>query len=342
MKPFSQLRGNQRQVLREVIPLKKPFSLTIDPSSICNFKCAQCLQGDEKYYKLLDKRMMKGETFAKIIDDVKAWEGPQLKVIKLYNCGEPFLNPEFPALLKYVKDADVAERIEVTSNCSLLTHSISDQLVEYGLDYLRASVYSPLQDQHEMITKSKVDIEIIYNNLSYLKKIKLKKNSQKPFVAIKMFEGADQEENKLFLAKYADVADEIFFEKLHNFNDLSGKNFIETYYGIKEGEETKKKEVAYTPKSACPWPFMTLTIQSNGDVNACCVDWLGDTKVGSIFKHSLREIWEGDALYEFRKMQLEARRSENPGCRNCTVYLTDDFTVDNIDGVSVMKLTRQT
>jgi len=341
MLPFSGLRQQPRRNLREVIPLEKPFSLTIDPCSLCNFRCLQCLHGDGESRKLFDLRMMTREHFEGLIDDLRAWRGPKLKVIKLYNCGEPLMNREFTEMLRYAKAADVAERIDLTSNCSLLTPEVSEKLVEYGLDYLRVSIYSPLQEEHERITRSSISVDTIYDNLRRLREVRQKRGAVKPFVAAKMFESLSDEENRLFLEKYPAVADEVFLEQLHNFTDAEGSDYLGAYYGDRKEEALRRTGPAPPAKKACPWPFMTLTVQSNGDVLVCCVDWAGHTRVGSIFESSLREIWEGETLYEFRKMHLESRRHENESCRGCATYLTDGFTVDNVDGVPVEQLRRK-
>ncbi len=340
MLPFSRLRQNPRQNLREVIPLQKPFSITIDPSSFCNYRCVHCLHGSDALCRLIDKRMMKASDFTRLIDDIADWEGPKLKVIKLYNCGEPLLNPEFTAMLKYAKDADVSDRIDLTSNCALLTDRISAKLVECGLDYLRASISSPIQEKHERITGSSIALEAVYENLAHLKETKSMQGSEKPFVAAKMFWPSSEEERRLFVEKFSSVADEVFFEKLHNFADFEGADFVGSYYGSQVDEVVHPANRPPPSKKACPWPFMSLTVQSNGDTHVCCVDWLGNTRVGNAFERTIADIWEGDSLFEFRKMHLDNRTYENAICRTCGVYLSDDFTVDNIDGFPVDKLRR--
>jgi len=332
MLPFSQLRQNARKNLRDLIPLAKPFSLTVDPSSVCNFSCIQCYHGAKNIRDRIELRTLKMTEFKKIIDELKVWKGPKLKVLKLYNCGEPLLNRDFISMLRYAREADIADRIDLTSNCALLTPVISEKMVEYGLDYLRASIYSPLQQNFERITQNKMDVEEIFKNLACLKEIKMKYASAKPFVAVKMFQSLSKEENDLFLSTYSSVADEIFTETLHNFTGDLGMDLIDSYYGsngIVNVQELRNI------KRVCPWPFMTLTVQSNGDVNVCCIDWSGYTNVGNVFTQSLRDIWEGPRLYEFRKMQIEGRKIENTACSKCNVYLSDDFTIDNIDGITV-------
>ena len=39
MLKYTQLKNANRQNLRDVLPLGKPFTLLVEPSSLCNFKC---------------------------------------------------------------------------------------------------------------------------------------------------------------------------------------------------------------------------------------------------------------------------------------------------------------
>ena len=41
---YTELKSTDRQDLMEVLPLAKPFTVLIEPSSLCNFRCIQCFQ----------------------------------------------------------------------------------------------------------------------------------------------------------------------------------------------------------------------------------------------------------------------------------------------------------
>jgi len=85
-------------------------------------------------------------------------------------------------------------------------------------------------------------------------------------------------------------------------------------------------------------PFFTLAVRSNGDVSPCCIDWIGGTNIGNVIEQTLKDVWHGDRMFEFRKMQLENRKDENESCRHCEFYLSNYYTRDNIDGLPVDKL----
>lgn len=335
---YTKLKEHNRQNLRDVIPLKKPYTLIIEPTNMCNFRCIQCFQsiGDENYFNQ-NRMTMSMEYFMRIIEQMKGWEGPKLKVLKLSLYGEPLLNPNFLEMLRISKTADIAERIETTSNASLLTEGISEKLVEYGLDYMRVSIYSPLQDKHARVTSSRIDIKLIHDNLAALRRIKQTQGSDKPFVGVKMLD-TYSEENEKFFEIYRDVADELYLDKPHNWIAYKGKDFIDDLYGADTGQAKSDLNRTSSGRIACTLPFFIMAVRSNGDVSPCCIDWIGGTNIGSVLKETLEAIWNGEGMFEFRKMQLENRKNENESCRNCEIYLSDYYTRDNIDGFPVEKL----
>lgn len=338
MIPYTKLKEHKRQNLKEVIPLKKPFTLIIEPTNTCNFRCIQCFQSitGENYFNK-NKMKMSMECFIRVMDQMKSWEGPKLKVLKLSLYGEPLINPHFCQMLKIAKEANIAERIETTTNASLLTEDVCASLVEFGLDYLRVSIYSAIQEKHYKVTNSKIDINVILSNLLILKRIKQKHKSNIPFVCVKMLD-TYSEENGLFVDMYKDVADEVYLDKPHNWIAYKGKSFIDSLYGSEMEKAITDVTMSSSNRIACTLPFFTLAVRSNGDVSPCCIDWLGGTNIGNIYKETLEDIWYGDRMFEFRKMQLENRKNENESCRNCELFLSDYYTRDNIDGFPVEKL----
>jgi radical SAM protein with 4Fe4S-binding SPASM domain len=338
MIPFTGLKHHNRQVLGDVIPLDKPYTLIVEPSSVCNFRCIQCFQSiDDDNYFARTRQVMSLACFEKVVAQMKNWEGPKLKVLKLSLYGEPFINPHFCEMLKIARHSAIAERIETTTNASLLTPEICEKLIEYGLDYMRVSVYSAYQERHERITKSNLGIMRIHDNLETLMRCKGRKNSDAPFVSVKMLD-AYNEENASFLEMYGDVSDEAYLDKPHGWLPYKDKNYVKDLYGNDSEKAHQDMAANRSARKVCTLPFFTLAVRSNGDVSPCCIDWLGGTNLGSIGQYTLRELWNGEKMYEFRKMQLERRQAQNESCRSCEFYLSDYYTRDNIDDFPVDKL----
>lgn len=336
---YSKLKQYKRHNLIDVIPLYKPFTLLIEPSNYCNFNCIQCFQSIvSENYLTKNRGLMSIDLYSKIISQFKKWDGDKLKVLKLSMYGEPFTSPIFCEMLKIAKEANIAERIETTTNASLITREICEKLVKYEIDYIRVSIYSSNQKRHDEITNSKVDIDEIYNTLKYIQDFKRKKGVEKPFVSAKMLD-TYSEENEEFLNKYREIVDEVYIDKPHNWIAHDEKSFIGSLYD--ESNQVKLQEdlkSTMSNRTACPMPFTTMAIRNNGDISPCCVDWLGGTNLGNIKKDNIKDIWNGEAMYQFRKMQLENRRSENSSCAKCGLVSNDYYTRDNIDGFPIEKL----
>ncbi|MCI5157330.1 MAG: hypothetical protein D3906_02630, partial [Candidatus Electrothrix sp. AUS1_2] len=85
-------------VTRKEILSSKPYLLKIEPSNICNLKCAYCYdnrrppnEGERPYSR------MSFNNFKQLIDETGAY----LLKINLYGFGEPFLFPESFEMIEY-------------------------------------------------------------------------------------------------------------------------------------------------------------------------------------------------------------------------------------------------
>lgn len=340
MKEYTKLKET-RHDLRSVIPLAKPYTVLIEPSNYCNFRCVSCFQSlQEANYITNHRHQMSIGQFQTIIDQLKNWEGDQLKVLKLSLYGEPFTNPHFCEMLRIAKQAHIAERIETTTNASLITAEIAERLVDYGIDYIRVSIYGGNQERYREVTGIKnVDINAIFENLKRIRELKRTKGKEAPFVSVKMLDTYGSE-NQEFMERFSPVADETYIDAPHNWIATEEKSFLESLYPSPEKQEQmlKSRENAYRNRKSCPMPFTTLAIRADGAVSPCCIDWAGNTNLSNLEELSLQEIWNGISMYSFRKMQLEGRNHENASCRNCEFYKSSYYMLDDIDGLPIENL----
>jgi radical SAM protein with 4Fe4S-binding SPASM domain len=291
-------------------------------------------------YFTRNRRNMSLNLYKQVIEQAAAWRGPKFKVLKLSLYGEPLLNKHFCEMLRIAREADIAERIETTTNAYLLNEEISQKLVKYQLDYLRVSIYSPYQEKHQYITGTTVDISEIHRNLKILKRIKNKAESERPFVAPKMLDSYSPD-NDAFKDMYGDVSDELYLDKPHSWIRTKETDFISNHYGEKTSqvkEDLKRKD---TKQRACPMAFTTMAVRNNGDVSPCCVDFIGGTNISNVKEKSLSDIWNSKEWSKFQKMQLEFRNHENSSCAKCDFFHNEHYIKDNIDGLEWGKIRRK-
>lgn len=322
---YSQLRNSNRKPLEDFLPLDMPFSIFIEPTNLCNFKCLQCPTSFPDYKKIVGfSTFMDMDLYKKILNDIKKMG--KLKSLKLYLNGEPFLHKNIIEMITLANESDIAERTEITTNASLLTEDISKKLVNSGLTYLRISIYSVNEEKNRTITNSNVGVDKILENIRIFRKIRDNAQSSSPFLYVKMID-TFSEENEIFTNTYKNIADEVSIEAPMNWNGYLERDYIKNLY---KDKQVNQNSPLNTQKDICPFPFYSLVINCNGDVGVCCVDWNIKTKVGNIKEESLSEIWFGEKLKNFRKMHIEKCRYKNDSCKNCTYLFTSPDNIDNL------------
>ncbi len=344
MKPFSTAYQSDRIKLVDAIPLSVPLCVSLEPTNICNFRCLMCWQGMEEYRHRGGPFMnMSADVFHKALQDMEdicAKGGSLIKLVKLYFAGEPLLNKNIGEMLRELKEAGVCQQVEVTTNASLLSAELSRAFVDYGLDYLRASIYSVYTDNHRRITQTEVPPNEIRDNIAYLRKYRDEQNKQKPYISAKIID-THSEENDQFKEFYSGVSDEAWIDVPWDVAGTQEKALDRLYGSEGAGFEARKEyheTSLFKKRKACRYPFTHLVIKSNGDVVVCCMDWPRQTKLGNIMEESLVNIWEGKKLYDFRVMQLKTHGAGHPLCGTCEVPLRD-CAEDDIDTLDIRKLT---
>ena len=335
---FSKQYGEGRIVLKDAIPLRLPLCVSIEPSNICNFKCKMCYQSEARYSELARPLTnMSMDYFNKAVDDLKNWckkSGEKIKLMKLYSVGEPLLHENIGKMVSVIKAANICNKLEITTNASLLTEERARRLVDNGLDYLRISVYSVDEGGNEKFTGSNISRDDIYKNVEYIMKYKRMLGKEKPVICAKLID-TFSDENSRFLEMYQPLVDEAYVDQPM---DSTG-GAIERLFGDRalEVKTEASKKLLYKERKACRYPFTHLTVKSDGRVVVCCSDWAYETNVGDIRKSTLEEIWNGKPLYNFRCMMLKTKGVGISVCSKCEIPFRN-FEEDNIDDFPIERL----
>lgn len=307
--------GLDRVPLKDVIPLNTPFTLFIFPTTFCNFKCNYCGHslGYEEMKKKYDfePQMMSEATFLEILDQAREFK-QKFKVVSLTGHGEPMLNPNLANMIRILKKSNIADRIEVISNASLLTYDLSDKLIESGLDVLRISIQGLSSQKYNDVCNFNLDFQNLIKNIKYFYD-----NRQNCKVHIKIMDvSLNEGEEALFYELFENICDRMYIEKCRPVYD--GVEYNDSAFEIADryGRVHKKREV-------CPLPFFMLGIFPNGDVEPCDTIYK-PIILGNVHENTLLEMWNGNKLKEFQKMQLEKKRNINLKCKVC--YAPDDVS----------------
>ncbi len=323
------LRVEHRTDLSKVVPLPTPYSLFIDVCNACNFRCSYCPTGDTELLKKVGRKnkLMDVELFKKIVDDLKAF--PQkLKVVNMYKDGESLIHPNFTNMVRYLKDADVTERIWVKTNGHLLSPEYNERLVLCGLDMIGVSVQHVHAQGFYDVAGVRIDYDQYRHNVMDLYQRSRNTNTR---ISTKIADiGLTEAEKKKFYYDFSDRCDFVTIEGLHGWSASDVKDW-------RLGTDNSFDGLERTDKIACPLTLYMLTVNSNGKISICNDDWMQAHDIGDVNNESLYDIWHGDKLKAFRVMHLEGRRSENIACRGCD-YIK--VLPDNVDANRLQILER--
>jgi MoaA/NifB/PqqE/SkfB family radical SAM enzyme len=297
-----------RTKLETVIPLGVPFIIFVDPSDVCNFQCKFCPTADRELMRKIPGRnhVMDLGLYKKIIDDICEFEKP-IKVMRLYKDGEPLLNPNFLEMIRYAKEKKCAERIDTTTNASLLTKENSIGMIEAGLDRINISIEGVRKEQYLEFSKYPIDFDKLVENIGFL--YKNRKNCE---IIIKICGDAiSEEDKKKFYEIFGEIADGVFIEHVMSCwpeYELKGIE-VNQEVGI-YGQKIKEVQV-------CPYVFYSFSINSDGSASACFLDWSRKLIIGDARKESVKDIWNGGKLLDLQKMFLAKKRKGHPFCGTC-------------------------
>jgi len=315
--------SRKRVQLQDVIPLRTPFFICVDPSSVCNITCNYCVQYDYKTSKKSNFHVsvMSLELAKKIIDDLKEFPEP-VKVLNFHGFGEPLLNRDLPTIIKYAKDSGTALSIETITNGLLLTPELSDRLIKSGINRINISVQSMTKEGYYDICGKSINYEEYVNNIRYLHEHK----NDKLIIYIKIADVGlkNEEEKQLFYDTFGDICDEIMVEKIINVRDdaAANRNIPKNNGKGVFGQDACERQV-------CPFLFYRLFICPDGICPLCSADWYRDFVVGDVTKQSVKEIWNGFTLREIQKTHLKQERYSLDLCAKCGNVKY--YTIDNID-----------
>ena len=297
-----------RTKLETVIPLEVPFIINIDPSDVCNFKCKFCPTGDIKLMKKVGRslKIMNFELYKKIIDDICKFEKP-IKVLRLYKDGEPLINPRFADMIKYAKEKNCSERIDTTTNASLLNPKKSLEIIEAGLDRINISIEGVNAKQYLEFSQYKIDFDKLVENIRFF--YEHRKNCE---MIVKINgDTLTEEQKKQFYDIFGDITDGIYIEHIMScWPEFEIKDVkVNEEFGI-YGQQIKEVQV-------CPYIFYSFSINSDGMASACFLDWSRKLIIGDAKIESVKEIWQGKKLRNMQKMFLRKERKHHPICGNC-------------------------
>ena len=309
-----------RQLLGRVLPLRVPFTVVLDSSEACNFKCNYCFRSEEDksvwgYAK--ESKLMDWELFSQAVDQIMEFDEP-VKTISLSNHGEPLCNRRLPDMVRYIKSKGITSRISIHTNASLLDEDYVCDLTDSGIDKVVVSLQGMTSEKYRQVCGASVDMNRLYDMLKLF--YEKKKNTM---LHVKVADVAlEPGEEELFYERFLPIADRVFVEKIvpiwkgTEFSEQQAKTMVQNKYG------------ALLPKQqCCPVLFHTIVVTPKGDVYPC-TQLLSPKPLGNIADATLLQLWNGEERKELLRRQLELCAPEV--CEGCYIRDNSIFTEEDL------------
>lgn len=320
LKDKTWINRNQRQYLKDIIPLDTPLSLEVEPTGFCNFQCSYCNHSLSKDLQRPTKHLPM-DLYKKFINGAKEFPC-KFKTITFGGGGEPLLNNDIYEMISLANP--VTDETCILTNGSLLTKERIDKLIASNLTTLRVSLQGICEEDYKKTCQFKINFEEFLKNLDYLYK-----NKGKTKVVLKMPDIAidTDEKKKKFHEIFEDKCDSLIIQVISKLvNDIDYTNIQihsdESLYG----EKLQQIEV-------CPRIFLTMTMDQEGNIFPCSHAYYDMTtpKIGNIADNTLKEIWESQTMKNLRINHLKGKRFCLESCKDCDHINALNNKYDNLD-----------
>jgi radical SAM protein with 4Fe4S-binding SPASM domain len=297
-----------------------PYSVSIEPTNICNLACPECPTGNGNLIR--DKLNINPETNKRLIDEI----GKYLFCIIYYFQGEPFLNQQLFEMIKYASENKI---FTISStNGHFLNQNNSEKIIKSGLQKLIISLDGITPETYQMYRKNG-NFNKVIDGIKTIIAVKKQLKSKTPQIVIQflVFKSNQHQISELkSFAKKLEV-DRIVL-KSAQFYDFKNGNIqmpdIKKYSRYK-----KNNDGSYSIKSKLKnhcWRMWTNpVITSSGQISVCCFDKNAQFSLGNIETETFDDIWKSEKYKTIRDKIFTNRKSIDI-CTNCTEGLAKSLS----------------
>ncbi|HEX4046349.1 MAG TPA: radical SAM protein, partial [Elusimicrobiota bacterium] len=297
------------QTKPDFVPAGQVTACAVDSGSLCNLRCPFCATGNGSLR--LSREFLTKRAFARILNRL-----PSLKVVSLYQWGEPLLNADIYDMIEAA--ARGGAKVHVSTNFSLdsFDDAAARRLVSSGLTRLIVSCDGASQRTYEQYRVGG-DFSLVMRNLATLIAAKRAMGSPSPRIDWQfLVHRGNQEEIGTARRMARSLGIEIVFEKLgipsRFMKRWSPDPAAMRPIPLKQRRSPKRTWTRAPDK----WPSVCLqtwdmpVIHSDGTVLPCCV--VSDSRygLGNIFKEPFRKIWNKPLIVAMRRYLKAGRKSK--------------------------------
>ena len=245
--------------------------------------------------------------FEKILMEIGS-NSSHVEQVSLNGSGEPLLDKKICQRVRQSKEAGI-KRVILTTNASLLTEEIAEELLYAGLDEMLFSINGLDKQKYEQlrvglnfdtVMKNALNFVALRNRINPQTQIRMRMEAHPIF--------ADREitEWTLFWDKTLAKHDQVHAKKMHSW-----------------GNQIDDFKSAAMPARPCHILWSTMNILSDGKAALCCIDYEPKVEMGDLNRQTITEVWTEEKISKVRTLHSRGRRDEIPLCRGCKIWDDD-------------------
>lgn len=306
------------------IPLKPekpwgwPTHLQVEPSTLCNLRCAFCpvTTGLNRH-----RGHMTFDIFKKAIDEM----GDYLYLILLWDWGEPFLNPAIYEMITYAKQRDI-KIVSSTNGHVFAQGDHAERLVRSGIDAIIFAVDGINQETYEQYRVGG-DIKTVLTGIEKVVAAKHALNSPTPFINFRflLMKHNEHEIPRLKAFTKSLGVDALTLKTLNPYDQgeyanikADGLKFIPQTshyqrfeYNERDGSRIRLKQ------NPCKRLWNNPVLHWDGKISPCTFDPHDNYAIGHLARQSFKEIWMGIPFAQLRH-QFRKDYQKMSLCVDCT------------------------
>jgi radical SAM protein with 4Fe4S-binding SPASM domain len=268
-------------------------------TSVCNMECLHCPHPVWKQEEDYRPAFIEWDLVEKALQEISQYK---ISVLRLTTQGEPLLDKRAVEVVRRAKELGIYP-VDLTTNGLLLTPSISESLIDAGLDIIDVSLDAFTEEGYRRVRRND-NFQKIVGHVHELIRIRDEKKSSLRIMVSMIEQPETRDEMEAFQKYWSKRVDRVL---------------IRTYYShlgyVDSSKESFDKSI---PRYPCTQFWKRIMIDWEGNLKFCVDDWQKRSVVGNLRTHSIAGVWRGELYERYRKNQLAGNYEEPSICKDCT------------------------
>lgn len=276
-----------------------PTRINIEPTNKCNLRCSMCPRQDQT--------RPEGEidmvVFSKLADEISRHAPAE---VRLHKDGEPLMAPHIFDFIEHIKSVAPSTLLNMDTNALLLDEEMSGRLLDSKLDVLLFSVNAATADTYRKVRGSTKFDQVVANIERFLE-MRKERGYVWPTVKVQLIIMADtRNEIGLFKEQWGEHEVDVLLIPAINWG----------------GHRPEVQSLMEMPsrRYPCTFLFNSFSINWDGKVSFCNVDFDHLGIIGDVREQTIEEIWKSREFESYRMLHKQGRWNEIELCRDCNYW----------------------